>query len=574
MHLFFNRLIPVFLILGFCSLFLFTACEKEVTKEVEKIVYEKAIAVSVVSGGATAIDSVSQGGNVIFTVTVTTQNTGPFTYQWFATGGTFSSTDNDTATWKAPDDVGPYTVGVTVSDGEDAGVGTALVGVGMYAPTVTPYFLGNAACSGCHSGTFGDWEGTHHAGAWATLMENPGAASYCEPCHSVQDTIFGNSGYNEAPIAKFENVQCENCHGPASNHTASQSAADISIDYSVNNCGTCHEGTHHPFLSEWESSPHNFDPATAAHGAPINGGCQGCHEGFGAMERLSDEAGLATFYGGAPFGTPARDTLEVKNQPISCPVCHDPHDATNPGQIRTVADVQLATANGESPIITIGGVGKLCMQCHHARRAGESQIANGYDHFGPHANPQADMMAGKTGYHAVAPAGFVWATPSHLNVSNSCKTCHLNMAEYDGTTAVTGHTFLPTVAACANCHGTITDFDDIMALEDFDGDGTVEGIQSEVAGLLHVLEEALVADGLDTTGTDILGALGDTLTSTLVQREAGWNYAFVEEDKSHGVHNPDYAVQLLQQSYFHLTGGLPVPNAYILKEETAVAADW
>ncbi len=65
----------------------------------------------------------------------------------------------------------------------------------------------------------------------------------------------------------------------------------------------------------------------------------------------------------------------------------------------------------------------------------------------------------------------------------------------------------------------------------------------------------------------------DTLRSTFVQREAGGNYAFVEEDQSHGIHNPDYAVQLLQQSYEYLTGN-PVPSAYILREEQAVAADW
>jgi cytochrome c554/c'-like protein len=543
MHSLFNRLIPVLLILVLCSLFLFTSCEKEVEKIVQTtvtdtvLVYEP-IAVDVVSGDVSAIDSVSQGGSAILTVTVTTASGGPFTYQWFATGGTFDATDSDTVTWKAPDDVGAYSVSVTVSDGSDAGVGTALVGVGMYAPTVTPYYLGNAACSGCHSGTFGDWEGTHHAGAWATLMESDHAASYCFPCHSVgYEGDFGNSGYDEAPIAKFENVQCENCHGPASTHTGSMSAADINIDYSAETCGVCHEGTHHPYLSEWEASPHAFTPDEhAAHGAVQNGGCQGCHEGFAALERLSDEAGLATFFGGAPYGTAARDTMEVKNQNIGCPVCHDSHDATNPGQIRTVADVQLVTANGESPIITIGGTGKLCMQCHHARRSGDDQVVNGYDHFGPHANPQADMMAGKSAYTGVAPAGFVWATPSHLNVQNSCKTCHLNMEEYDGTTAITGHTFLPTVAACENCHGTITSFDDILALEDFDGDGSVEGIQSEVGGLLHLLEEALVADGLDTTGTSILGALGDTLKSTFVQREAGYNLAFIEDDKSHGIH--------------------------------------
>ena len=120
---------------------------------------------------------------------------------------------------------------------------------------------------------------------------------------------------------------------------------------------------------------------------------------------------------------------------------------------------------------------------------------------------------------------------------------------------------------------SITDFDDIVALEDFDGDGSVEGIQSEVGGLMDLLVEALVADGLDTAGTDILGALGDTLTSTFLQREAGYNYAYIVDDKSLGIHNPDYCVQILQQSYEHLTGN-PVPSAYILREEKAVAADW
>ena len=84
---------------------------------------------------------------------------------------------------------------------------------------------------------------------------------------------------------------------------------------------------------------------------------------------------------------------------------------------------------------------------------------------------------------------------------------------------------------------------------------------------------ALVADGLDTTGTDIFGALGDTLKSTYKQREAGYNLAFVEDDKSHGVHNPEYCIQLLQQSYNHLTG-TDVPNAKILREEKAVSMDW
>ncbi|NIT60796.1 MAG: hypothetical protein GWN00_32700, partial [Aliifodinibius sp.] len=65
----------------------------------------------------------------------------------------------------------------------------------------------------------------------------------------------------------------------------------------------------------------------------------------------------------------------------------------------------------------------------------------------------------------------------------------------------------PTVEACEQCHGPITDFDEIMALEDFDGDGNVEGVQSEVEGLSDLLVEALVADGLDTLGVGVEGAL-------------------------------------------------------------------
>lgn len=43
---------------------------------------------------------------------------------------------------------------------------------------------------------------------------------------------------------------------------------------------------------------------------------------------------------------------------------------------------------------------------------------------------------------------------------------------------------------------------------------------------------------------------------------AAYNYFFVHSDKSNGIHNTSYAVQLLQSSYQNLTGK-PVPNAYI-----------
>jgi hypothetical protein len=575
-----------FLMLAFfLSFTLFTACEKEVEKIVEvpvevhdtiTVTDTVILEIIIVDTINASPNNITQGQTVQMTVTTTLDPAAGtnLTYAWSADEGTIDHADSDTINWKAPDSDGAYAIRVTVSDGVYAGTGERMMGVGMYAPTATPYFVGDVlnGCA-CHQTDKVDpWALTAHAHAWESLQGSGHPASYCEPCHTTQDTVPvpGNSGYDDAPIAIFHDVQCESCHGPASEHAPPSYPTDID-KYDMNTCGKCHDGTHHPYKTEWLMSPHNFDPLTSSHGAAVNPTCEGCHEGVAGAIRLSGD--LSVFYGSGSVGRP--DTSEVPARGVVCATCHDPHSADNPGQMRAVDDVPLVTANNESPIISDGGVGKLCMHCHHARRGPESQIANGYAHFGPHANPQADMMAGKSAYHGVAP-GFSWATPSHLLVQNSCKTCHLPTAEYGagpGGAASTGHEFLPKVEACEPCHGVILTFRDIPASGDFDGNGTIEGLQDEVEGLLHLLEEALVADGLDTTGVGTMGALGDTLRSTVLQREAGYNLAYVEDDKSLGVHNPDYAVQLLQQSYLHLTGTLPT-NATIVKQDNMVVRNW
>lgn len=562
----------------FLSIAFFGGCEKEVEKIVTKVVRDtvtvterdtvilQIIAVDAINANP---DSIAQGGSVELTVDVTASPlAGDLSYAWFATAGSFDVAEGDTVTWKAPDDPGAYTVSVHVTDGTYIGIGSRAIGVGMYAPTVTPYYVGGPSCA-CHSSVVTAWQGTAHAHAWATLQESDHAASYCNPCHTVgYEGTAGNSGYDEAPIAKFENVQCENCHGPASDHLT---GGGMEVSYDAMNCGKCHEGEHHPYYGEWEQSPHNFEVG-AEWKAEFGTSCWGCHEGVAGAKRLSGD--LSNFYASGTVSS-RPDTTEVPVGPINCQTCHDSHSSDNVGQLRTTADVKLVTSNGESPVITAGGAGKLCMQCHHARRGHESNVPSGRSHFGPHSSPQADVLAAKSGYLNVAPAGFNWAGPSHLNIENSCKTCHLNTAEYGGPNnpAVTGHTFMPTPDACQYCHGTITDFREIPAADDFDGDNVVEGLQDEVDGLAELLIEALVANGLDTTGVGLETALGDTNRSTLLQREVGWNLVLVESDASHGVHNPDYAIQLLQQSYLYLTGTLP-KNMAVVEGDNRVVMNW
>lgn len=575
-------LAPAFMV----SMFAFFGCEE--TKEVvrtETVIQTDTVIVNIISVDEIFAepDSITEGGSITLTASTTLEpEAGTVTLRWYADAGSFNVTEGDTAIWTAPDDPGAYTIYVHATDGQYIGIGTLRIGVGMYAPTTTPFYTGDMACAGCHASTHDLWAQTGHANAWETLQNSGHPASYCEPCHAVgwePTPNNGNSGYDEAPVATFVNVQCENCHGAASEHFAggTPDPTQINVSWNVENCGKCHDGTHHPYLSEWETSPHGFEVAGSV--AERGGSCAGCHEGVAGGIRLagrSASAPLDQFYGsGAVSERPDTTVFALEN--INCITCHDPHAHDNPGQIRTVADVPLATANGESPVITLGGTGKLCMHCHHARRAAEPQVASGYNHFGPHASPQADMMQGATGYHAVADPSFVWAGPSHLRVANSCKTCHLNMVEYDGTTAITGHTFLPTTAACANCHGTIGDFDEIMALDDFDGDGSVEGVQSEVLGMLDILQtsviDTMLARGVDTTGVDWETLIGDTTYSTVKDREVAWNWFFVHDDKSNGIHNPDYAVQLLQQSLLYYNGALP-RNTTMVTSDNSVMRQW
>jgi len=588
-----SKIFAIVVIAVFMGLVLFSGCtdEKQVVKtEIE--VQHDTVFVSIISVDAinASLDSVTQGLPITLTVQYTKgSQVGNVTINWHATGGHFDVEQGDTVTWTSPDDPGVYTITVHLDDGQYIGIGSRMVGVGMYVPTTSPFYIGVDACAGCHGAgsqhpEYEEWVETGHAEAWETLQGSGHAGSSCYPCHaagwdydSTQATPYpigntGNSGFDEAPIEKFVNVQCENCHDPGSDHAQAPSPTNINKHWDVMVCGKCHDGTHHPFLTEWMQSPHNFSPRT--------GSCEGCHEGVAAAIRLDGEAasyplGPGNFYGSGSIAE-RPDYTEVPAQPANCITCHSPHSAENPGQLRTVADVQLVENFGRTPVINEGGVGRLCMQCHHARRGPEAQIISGSGHFGPHANPQADMLKAESIFFGVADPSFPWAGPSHLNVENSCKTCHLATREFGGGpggAAVVGHEFIPKPEACVGCHGPITAFTDILALEDFDGDGTIEGVQDEILGLLDILETDIIATGLDTTGVGFLGAIGDTSISTVLQRQAGWNWAFVEEDKSKGVHNPDFAVQVLQQTILYVGGTLP-KNATIVRNENEVVGSW
>jgi len=111
---------------------------------------------------------------------------------------------------------------------------------------------------------------------------------------------------------------------------------------------------------------------------------------------------------------------------------------------------------------------------------------------------------------------------------------------------------------CVKCHGPIEHFD--MVRKDYNSDGTIEGIQTEVHHLLDELSKLLpnatyradgnyIADGLVKT-------IGRTTTKTNWQTKflnGAWNWMFVEVEGSSGIHNAPYAIGLLKASIADLT---------------------
>ena len=87
------------------------------------------------------------------------------------------------------------------------------------------------------------------------------------------------------------------------------------------------------------------------------------------------------------------------------------------------------------------------------------------------------------------------------------------------------------VEACTGCHTGLTDFD-------------YNGVESEI-------EELLADLGVALTTAEMLDAEGHPVAPVTYQADsvgALWNYLLVEEDRSHGIHNPAYAKALLEAS--------------------------
>jgi hypothetical protein len=172
-------------------------------------------------------------------------------------------------------------------------------------------------------------------------------------------------------------------------------------------------------------------------------------------------------------------------------------------------------------------MGNLCVNCHQARRymanfpakdTAGAVIPGSYaatTRFNPHLSVQSDMLLGVGG------GGTVEGSPAahYTMTTDSCVTCHLG----DGA----DHTFQANITTCQACHADA---------EDFDINGTVTVIEEKIVALTDALKAAGL---LDENGTPVKGTYEEAQAFPL------WVYGYLEEDGSNGIHNPNYAIALL-----------------------------
>ena len=63
-------------------------------------------------------------------------------------------------------------------------------------------------------------------------------------------------------------------------------------------------------------------------------------------------------------------TPNTTYEAITCQACHNPHDASNPYQLRLGYNVTLS----DGTVVTNAGTGGSCMECHNSRNGSVTNI--------------------------------------------------------------------------------------------------------------------------------------------------------------------------------------------------------
>jgi hypothetical protein len=234
-------------------------------------------------------------------------------------------------------------------------------------------YVGQSACAGCHADKYNGWTNTPHSYAIRELLNPDGsfsghASKSCLPCHTVGDNQPTGYVYATNSASSYSsmlaNVGCEDCHGPAGWHKASEKdmiTPAVSLDPAI--CGSCHQG-HNPQYTEYTNlvlntfvvtnytyltnlsvvttniaNTTNFPPlgliqfnvthAIGGHGNSL--GCGVCHQ---ANTRMAMVKEYYDRLAGNPHPVTLFASTDADAWTAACATCHDPHGSNYVAQLR------------------------------------------------------------------------------------------------------------------------------------------------------------------------------------------------------------------------------------------------
>lgn len=283
-------------------------------------------------------------------------------------------------------------------------------------------------------------------------------------------------------------------------------------------------------------------------------GCQQCHTHEGFVEYL--EKGVID----------PKSYIQYPSQP-NCFTCHDPHKT---GDLSVRKNAALSLADNTKFDM---GKGNLCANCHQvrgkARETVKAMPANKVlGHWGAHHGPQTDMVVGTNAYEF---EGKKYYSSVHATlIKDGCVVCHMTYPKgrYGFSPGISGHSFrvsaeihdntILNTTGCVSqsCHEELKqvrgkDVFDYKAKADFDNDKKIESLQEEIQGLLDFFVNKNGTGYLQKLNPPMYNANGSWNQTKsegvrpINEMAALYNYKFVLEDRSRGIHNAPYTIQIL-----------------------------
>ena len=456
-------------------------------------------------------------------------------------------------------------------------------------------------CGRCHSDKQDHWEASGHSHTTSPAFGVSGSAN-CNSCHTAQGYVvemraqegadplaalfaFSNIARPVLPAEDRRSITCQACHEPHKKTPGrpAQPGPDpqlrgygnvkfrndaVAFAGEAATCYTCHQSR-----TDTRTNSPDWNVRRAPHDST-------------AAEMLAATNGMQFvdwIYNSSPHADPTRFIVPGKSEARQCLTCHNDAKPAK-GQIGYNAmgghTFKMAQGDG-SPIFTL------------ASGTPGTTAGTRTFRFSPSAPVSSFLRKVYTGDILT-----LTGTDAGSYIIDSVDGARqVTVQASGGFTAFTGGTpsdwsitSVPkyNVASCTQCHTTASNFRDV-ARGDYDGSGLADDIQDEIAGLRAALKTAIeskvttlvgspatfiVASGriryTIAAGTRTFPGPGvsagdnpDISYNALSAADkatwdalyaAAYNWVFVGNDHSEGIHNTGYAVNLLQSAYKAVTG--------------------